>query len=138
MLIETVKKYYGKSFNLNCAETIIYAANEEYNLNLSCDALKMMASFGGGMGIESICGAITGSLSVLGIMFVKEKGHESDLIKSLSKEFFRKFEAEFGTKNCDELKTKYRNDDIRCSRMVYKAADILDGIINEKKEKRVK
>lgn len=138
MLKEKVKKYYGKSFNLNCAETIIYAANEEYNLNLGADALKMMASFGGGMGIESICGVITGSLSVLGIMFVKEKAHESDLIKNLSKEFFQRFEAEFETKNCYELKAKYRNDDIRCSRMVYKAADILDEIINEKEEKRVK
>lgn len=138
MLKETVKKYYDKSFNLNCAETIIYAANEEYNLNLGADALKMMASFGGGMGIESICGVITGSLSVLGILFVKEKAHESDLIRNLSKEFFKRFEAEFGTKNCYELKAKYRNDDIRCSRMVYKAAEILDEMINEKEEKRVK
>ncbi|MDV3426467.1 MAG: C-GCAxxG-C-C family protein [Bacillota bacterium] len=138
MLIETVKKYYDKSFNLNCAETIVYAANEEYNLNLNRDALKMMASFGGGMGIESICGAITGSLSVLGIMFVKEKGHESNFIKSLSREFFQRFEAKFGTKDCDQLKAKYRNDEIRCSIMIYKAAEVLDEIIKENEEKRVK
>lgn len=138
MLLESVKKYYDKSLNLNCAETMLYAANEEYKLNLSRDSLKMMASFGGGMGIESICGAITGSLSVLGIMFVREKGHESDFIKSLSKDFFQRFEKKFGTAACNELKSKYRNDDIRCSRMIYKAAEILEEIINENREKRVK
>lgn len=138
MLLETVKKYYDKCYNLNCAETLIYAANEEYGLDLSRDALKMMSSFGGGMGIESVCGAITGSLSVLGIMFVKERGHESDFIKELSRDFFKSFEAEFGTHDCNELKEKYRNDEIRCSKMVYKAAEILEQIIIKNEKKRVK
>jgi C_GCAxxG_C_C family probable redox protein len=138
MLLETVEKYYDKSFNLNCAETILYAANEEYSLNLEKDSLKIMASFGGGMGIESVCGAITGSLAALGIIFVKDKGHESDLIKSLSKEFFKRFQTEFDNKNCSELKAEYRNDEIRCSKMIYKSAEILEDIINENSEKRVK
>lgn len=138
MFLETVKKYYDKGYNLNCAETMLYAANEEYNLDLQKDSLKIMASFGGGMGIESVCGAAIGSLAALSIMFVKEKGHESDLIKNLSKAFFERFESEFGTKNCSELKTGYRNDEIRCSRMVYKSAEILEDIIKENSEKRVK
>ena len=49
MLKETAKKYWTEEYDLNCAECIIYAANEEYNLNLSEQTLKVMAGFGGGM-----------------------------------------------------------------------------------------
>lgn len=129
MLVEKVKKYYGEEYDLNCAETIIYAANEEYNLKLDKKALKTMAAFGGGMAIESVCGAVTGSLAVLGIIFTKERAHESDRIKELTKEFFNKFEEKFGTSNCGKLKEGYRTEENRCSVMLYSAAEILDEII---------
>lgn len=138
MYRKAVEKYYDKRYNLNCSETMLYAANEEYSLNLSKDALKIMASFGGGMGVESVCGAITGALGVIGILFTLEKSHEGDRIKNLSKEFFKRFEEEFGTNNCNLLKKEYRNDEIRCEKMVFKAADILESIIDENKAYRVK
>ena len=31
MLTETAKRYWTKEYDLNCAECIMYAANEEYN-----------------------------------------------------------------------------------------------------------
>lgn len=129
MLVEKVKKYYEEEYDLNCAETIIYAANEEYNLELDKKTLKTMAAFGGGMAIESVCGAITGSLAVLGIIFTKERAHESDRIKELTKEFFNKFEEKFGTSSCNKLKEGYRTEESRCSVMLYSAAEILDEII---------
>lgn len=135
MLTEKAKKYYSKSFDLNCAETMMYAANEEYSMNLSKETLKTMAAFGGGMAIESICGAITGSLAVLSIMFTKERGHEGDRVKNLSKEFFAEFKGVLDTYNCSELKEKYRNDDVRCSVMIEKAAVILENIILREKDK---
>jgi C_GCAxxG_C_C family probable redox protein len=134
MLLDNVKKYYDKKYDYNCAETILYAANEEYNLNLDKNALKTMAAFGGGMAIESICGAVTGSLAVLGIMFTKERAHESDRMKQLSQEFFEKFQDKLNTSNCKELKEKYRNDDIRCSSILYAAAEVLEDIIVREKE----
>ena len=36
-------------------------ANEEYNLNLSKETLKVMSSFGGGLAIGNVCGAATGA-----------------------------------------------------------------------------
>jgi C_GCAxxG_C_C family probable redox protein len=129
MLIDKVKKYYAKEYDLNCAEVMMYASNEEYNLNLKSDTFKTMASFGGGMAIESVCGAITGSLAVIGILFTKERAHESERVKILCKEFFQRFEAELGTDNCAKLKAKYRNDEIRCSVIIDTAAEILDGIV---------
>jgi C_GCAxxG_C_C family probable redox protein len=80
MLIDNVNKYYTKQYDLNCSEVMIYAASDEYNMNLTSETFKAMSSFGGGMGIESICGAITGSLAVIGILLLlKERMREIEL-----------------------------------------------------------
>lgn len=44
MLLETIMKYYDKKYDLNCAECILVAANEEYDLNISKQTLMTMAS----------------------------------------------------------------------------------------------
>jgi C_GCAxxG_C_C family probable redox protein len=136
MLKDMVEKFYSEKYNLNCSETMIYAANEEYHMKLDKKTLKTMAAFGGGMGVESVCGVISGSLAVIGILFTKERSHESEKIKSLAQEFFKKFEDKLGTSECKILKEKYRNDEIRCSIMVDVAADILDEIV--KREMKTK
>lgn len=130
MLVEAVKKYYDESYDLNCAETILYAANEVYGLELDKKALKTVAAFGGGMAIEETCGALTGALAVLGILYVENKAHESDRIKELTKESFQKFKDKLSTDNCKKLKELYRNDEVRCSNIVIAAAEVLEEIIN--------
>lgn len=134
MLVEKAKKYYDKAYDLNCAETMLYAANEEYDMKLTKETLKTMAAFGGGMGIESVCGAIAGSLAAISILFTKERGHESDRVKKLSIEFFEKYEKLLGTNNCALLKEKYRNEESRCGLMIEGAAKVLDEIITREKE----
>jgi C_GCAxxG_C_C family probable redox protein len=134
MLIDKIRKYYDKAYDLNCAETMIYAANEEYDMNLSKETFKTMAAFGGGMAIESVCGAITGSLAVLSLLFIKDRGHESPKVKELTKEFFFEYHNMLGTDNCSDLKAKYKNDDIRCWKMVEAAAEVLDKIVLREKE----
>lgn len=135
MLLDKAREYYSKDYDLNCAETIIYAANEEYDLNLTGETLKSMAAFGGGMAIESVCGAATGAIAVIGIIFTHKRAHESEKIKHLTSEFMNKFESELGTLNCRELKERYRNEDARCIKMIETAASILDEIvIRERKE----
>jgi len=129
LLYDKVLKYHDKSYDYNCAETMLYAANDEYQINLSKQTMKSMAAFGGGMGIESVCGAITGSLAVLSIMFTIERGHESDRVKNLSIEFFQKFTNELGSDNCAILKQKYKRDDIGCNIMLEAAANILEEIV---------
>jgi len=135
VLVDRVRHYYDKTYDLNCAETIIYAANKEYDLGLKKETLKTMSAFGGGMGIESVCGAITGALAVIGIMFTKERGHESERVKLLSQEFFQRFVAKLGTDNCKALKERYKNDEMRCSIMVEVAAEILEDIVSREKKK---
>jgi C_GCAxxG_C_C family probable redox protein len=134
MLKETAKKYYGSEYDLNCAETILYAANEEYNMNLSKQTLKSMAAFGGGMAIESVCGAITGGLAVLSIMFTKERAHEGTKVKELTTEFFEEFNSKLDTDNCKKLKEKYREEDTRCWVMIDTAVEVLDKIVRREQE----
>lgn len=40
MLVDKVIKYYDKEYDLNCAECMLVAANEEYNLEVSKESLK--------------------------------------------------------------------------------------------------
>lgn len=129
--METAKKYYTGNYGLNCAESILYAANEEYGLNLEKNALLTMAAFGGGMGVEEACGAMTGGLAALGILFVKEYAHESDRIKRLSKEFIDGFKEKLGTDNCKKLKDMYREDINKCEYIVVCAAEVLDEIVHK-------
>lgn len=130
MLLDAVKKYYDKSYDLNCAEAILYAANEAYGLELDKKALKTMAAFGGGMAIEETCGALTGALAALGVLYVKDRAHEDSKIKELTQEYFQKFKEKLSTDNCKKLKELYRNDQIRCSHIVFTAAEVLDEMVN--------
>lgn len=130
MYLDAVEKYYAKDYNLNCAETMIYAANEFYNLKLDKKVLKTMAAFGGGMGVEEACGAMTGGLAVLGILFVKDRAKESGRIKELSKEYVENFRQRLGTENCKRLKALYRKDNSGCEYIMRLAAEELEKIID--------
>ena len=129
MLIKNIEKYYSKEHDLNCAEAILYAANDVYKLGLDKVSLKMAAGFGGGMGIDSVCGALTGAVMALGVLFIEDRAHESDRLKLLEKEFFERFREKMGDINCPQLKEKHRSDDVRCLNVIKEAGYILDDII---------
>lgn len=129
MLRDTASKYYNLGYDLNCAETILYAANEEYNLGLSHETLKAVAGFGGGMAVEEACGAATGAVAVIGIMFTNQRAHESNRIKMLVGEFMKAFNEKLGTYSCRQLKDRYRTENERCSRMILDASDVLEEIV---------
>ncbi|WP_024613887.1 C-GCAxxG-C-C family (seleno)protein [Clostridium sp. Ade.TY] len=131
MLIDKALKFWNMEHDLNCAECILYAANEEYNLGLNKDSFKMMASFGGGMGIGSSCGAATGAISVIGIMFTNERGHESPIVRELSADFMNRFYKKFESLNCIDIKHKREEDDRSCKFIIETAATILDDIVRE-------
>ena len=50
-LYEYLSSGFGKAEDLNCAEKILYGANEIYDLGIDKNDLKMAAGFGGGMGV---------------------------------------------------------------------------------------
>ena len=131
MLTDKVMKYYSEENDLNCAESMIYGANDEYDLKLSEDALKTMSAFGGGMAVESVCGALTGAVAALGIMFTGDKSVEKDRRKEIIENFYKSFEEKLGTDNCEELKEKYKDEVEGCLKVVELSAEVLEEIVDK-------
>ena len=104
MLKEAAKKYWTEEYDLNCAECMMYAANEEYNLNLTEQTLKVMAGFGGGLATGDVCGVITGAVGVIGIMFTEVSGHKSPSVREMTREFINNFKQKLGYVKCIDLK----------------------------------
>lgn len=119
----------GEKLDLNCAETILYGANEVLDLELSKQSLKIASGFGGGMGLEKHCGALTGSVMVFGLLFTHEKGHESDYVENLNRELTSRFMDEMGNSDCAPLKADHGNKERDCSKVILAAARILDEMI---------
>ena len=129
VLGKLLQQGFAEGRDLNCAETILYGANEAYNLGLDSDALKLAAGFGGGMAIESVCGALTGAIMVLGKLFVEERAHQSPRLKELTKELLVRYGQEMGSIQCDALKESCRTEEKKCRDVIEKAAMVLDEVI---------
>jgi len=134
MLSTLIEQGYGEPEDLNCAEKILYGANEVYRLGLTPQALRIASGFGGGMTIGSVCGALTAAIMVLGILFVKDRAHESDKIKILTQELFDTYQEQMGNIDCTPLKDRYRREDIKCKYVITKAAAALDTIIKKEQD----
>lgn len=132
MLKKLAEKYWSEEYDLNCAECIMYAANEKYDLNLSEQTLKVMAGFGGGMATGDVCGVITGAIGVIGTMFTDISGHKSPVVREMTREFIKRFNESLGFIKCIDLKKEYANVK-RCTLMIETGAEILEDIISEKK-----
>lgn len=132
MLIERVRKYYNKEYDLNCAECMLVAANEEYDLNMSKQTLMTMASFGGGMSIGSVCGAVTGAIAVIGVMFTNERGHQSPHVREMTARLIEEFNRRMEALDCITLKQNYyKEDGQRCILMMEVATEVLQELIEE-------
>lgn len=130
-LYEYLSSGFGKEESLNCAEKILYGANEIYNLGIDKNDLKLAAGFGGGMGVGITCGIITGSIMAFSKAFIIEKGHESSLLKEIELEFITRFQEKMGDVNCIPLVEKYRNKINGCDYMLLEASKIFDDIMNK-------
>lgn len=135
MLYQLIQQGYGEQEDFNCAEKILYGANQVYKLGLNQQSLRMAAGFGGGMAIGSVCGTLTASIMVLGILFVKDRAHESSKIKDLTQELFTSYEHEMQAIDCDPLKAKHRTEELKCRTVIAKAAQILDDMIKREMAK---
>ncbi len=129
MLKDLIASGFGEDMDLNCAEKVFYGANQVYKLGLPSESLKLAAGFGGGMGIESVCGALTASVMVLSQLFVKKNAHESVLIKDICRVLFSSYTDEMSEIDCDLLKKLYRTEEKKCFHVILKAAEILDRIV---------
>ena len=91
----------------NCAQAVAAAFADRTGLSLE-QTMAVSGGFGGGVGGShaELCGAISGGVIVLSLLFPHLDGSNSDSkrrVYRLSREFRSRFEAVFGRTCCGEL-----------------------------------
>lgn len=127
MLKDKVLHYYldnGKC----CAESVLRACNEVYDLNIAQEDLILYTGFCGGMAAGSVCGCLAASMGVLSKKYVNREN-----FKEICRNFVAVFQEKLGhdSFNCSVLEPIYKTAEIRCSACVSLAADALEAYINE-------
>jgi C_GCAxxG_C_C family probable redox protein len=143
---DKVKRAYKAmtSHSMNCAQSVLTSFCEEFGLEKDL-ALKIARGFGGGMHINSVCGAVTGAYMVLGLAnpVSKENPRQSmDKLSALRDEFNHRFTACHGSLQCTELigydlsipekaAEAFRNDVFTnvCPGLVRDAVKILEDLL---------
>ena len=131
----------------NCAQAVAVAFCDVTGLEPEL-AAKLSSSFGGGMGrMREVCGAVSGMLMVLGVLYGYDDPGEKDRAKkahyALVQELAGAFRERNGSIICREIlknppadpvpspRTPEYYADRPCARMVMLAASILDDYIAE-------
>ena len=126
MLADVAERYFLQG-DFNCAESVLLAANEVYELGLDKDNChRLVSAFGGGMGCGLLCGAIAGAMAALGQVAVNERAHVTDGFKDLCAETAAKMEEALGSVNCSVIKPELFVEGRRCAETVRRAADVLE------------
>ena len=93
-----------ETFNndLNCAQSVIGAYAEQYNLDKN-NLFKLASAFGGGMGhTNGVCGAISGGLMVLGLKH-NSKQFDKETTYAQTRHLMDEFIKRNGTRDCEKL-----------------------------------
>ena len=135
MLKDVIGKYYFEG-NYNCAETIIRAGNEYYDLGLHDRDMIMMGVYGAGIQCGNTCGAILSAAAILSMKYVEAKAHESADIRKVGTNLIRKFNMRYGSTLCKDIKPQSFKPEYRCLKTVETACDILEEVIKEYEEAR--
>ena len=137
MLKDVYAKYYFEG-NYNCAETIIRAANEYYELGLHDRDMIMVGAYGAGIQCGNTCGAVLSAAAVLSMKYVEAKAHESEDIKPVVMKLMRKFQAKYGSTLCKDIKPQSFKPEYRCRMTIEASCDILEETIAEFEAERSK
>ena len=132
---------FGKGHS--CAQAVFSAFAEQMGMDYQT-AVKLSSGFGGGMGMGSVCGAVTGAIMAIGLkhggLDPKTKGQTAKLVR----EFTDRFKAQHRLLNCRDLmgcdvntpegrqtaKDKNLHATV-CNAVVRDAARILTELLNE-------
>ena len=120
--------YYYFTLDKGCAEAILLAANEVYELGLTEAETGLFAGFRTGMGCGSTCGSLTGAIGVLS----RKYAGRADL-KELCARFVEAFEQKLacGATDCATLAARYKTETSRCRAAVELTAEALEEFISK-------
>lgn len=124
---EEIRAMYHK----NCAEILLQAAGEKYDLNLDQRFLKAVCPYGGGLQSESTCGALLGGLAAIGVMYAEDKPSTNDKMKQKTQKYVEEFQKEFGSIDCKNIKEHHRSETEGCNPVKIRSAAVLEKVIDE-------
>ncbi|MBO5883409.1 MAG: C_GCAxxG_C_C family protein [Clostridia bacterium] len=132
MKLSEYARFYYIEKHQNCAVSILLGASDKYSFGLCEEDAKLVVGFGGGMGCGKVCGALSGSIAVLGKLFCDRRD-----FRAICAGFVKIFKEAYGCDSidCAVLTAKYKNAERRCVDVVILAADILEEYIEEIKNK---
>lgn len=123
--------------NFNCAQAVLCAFNPHTGLSDE-HALKLAASFGGGMGnLKEVCGALTGAFMVGGLLkgFTVATGDNKRAHNLVVQAMADKFKEKFGSIHCRDLLQRNIDDGSHateakpCLKYVLYAVDISNELL---------
>lgn len=94
------KNLYIKG-ELNCAETIIAAYNEEKETDIP---VALGSGLGSGATVGSICGAVNAAAIVIGALKGRENKDQSNDARAIVNELMKSIKTKYGTEICIDLK----------------------------------
>lgn len=132
----------GNNFKsgFNCAEAVVTTFNTLLNEPFKPEVVKMASGFGGGLGHAGcMCGALTGSVMVLGMINGRTSSSQDRTpIYQLAKEFHDRFEQTFGGTCCRVL-NQFEFDSPEhlrnCLKLTGNTAKLLMEFLEEKQAK---
>ena len=130
----------------NCAQAVAVAFSDVTGIDKELSS-RLACSFGGGMGrMREVCGAVSGMLMVVGVLYGYAEPEEGEIKKAhytLVQELAAKFRQEAGSIICREILKNPPSDPNPsprtaeyyakrpCARMVMTAAKLMDDFIAE-------
>ena len=101
---ETATKYYANAFA--CSQAVFAAFGKEMGLTED-QCLKIGGAFGGGMARQQLtCGAITGAMMVIGLIYGRGLGDDvsqKEITYEKTNELLTEFQRRNGSLNCRDL-----------------------------------
>lgn len=141
---DKAEKYFEQKFQ--CSQAVLASFADELGLTEK-QALKIGASFGGGMFKGEVCGACTGALMVLGLKYGQWQADDTaskQKTSELTVKFLDMFRAENGSYICKELlgcdlsteqgkkhAVEHNLFTEFCPKMVVSAVRILEQLMND-------
>ena len=134
----------------NCCQSIVRAFSPDFGLD-SQKALKLGGAFGGGMsGLGNTCGAVTGALMIIGLVYRNtdpEDAENKEFTYGIGEKFLKEFSKTHGTVMCRDLTgvnmlnpeeyEKAKEEGVfeeKCPKFVQTSAELLEKLLEEFKQ----
>jgi len=127
-----IRKYRDKElYSLNCSESIVFAANEYYELGLNENALKMMTGFGGGVCEKELCGVISGAVAVIGMVLKNKTNSDGSVVKQAVIDFKNSFKESYNQIDCEYLVDNFKDEVVGCDKIIFESVSKLQEVIRK-------